>query len=174
MRLHKPSGRRRRNENSAAGGAKVSGLLHSLVQSQRRGFCRQISVSFAPPAPRLRAAPALLVLFRGFGNLRLPMTNATGRALFPCATPQAGRPSLRSCLCLASQLREPSHFACGYALVSLRAPRSPWPLLRSGPGLLGKSPGRPGRPGSMSPRFVCARSAAVSAGGIFIILQCLQ
>ena len=123
--------------------------------------------------------------FLGSTSLRLPWADAKGRALSCSAASQAGRPSLRSGLGLASQLREPTRFAYGFAWVSLRDPRSPQPLLRSGlwsarevdgpavPSRLiaGEPPpasrlyaAEPGRLTRTSPR-----SAAVSAGILFVI-----
>ncbi len=59
----------------------------------------------------------------GSGNLRLPMTNATGRALFPCAPSGAGafRLWLHACLPTGSTSRR---FACGFACLvpQLRQP----------------------------------------------------
>jgi len=69
-------------------------------------------------------APKPFGLLRGSTSLRLPGAFAEGHALSCSAASQAGRPSLRSGLCLASQLREPARFAYGFALVSLRMLRN--------------------------------------------------
>ncbi len=72
--LRKPSGRRRRNENSAAGGAKFCGKLFSRNPEVKSDSTGNFHLLFAPPARALGAAPAPLVLLRCSGShlRRLP------------------------------------------------------------------------------------------------------
>ncbi len=119
--LRKSSGRRRRNENSAAGGAKFSGKLFSR-NPEVKAIQPEISTCFLRRRPRaFGAGPAPLVLLRGSGNLRLPVVNDTGPALFPCAVSQAPAG-------LASRLHKPAA-SCGQRpsrALSCSALREPW------------------------------------------------
>ncbi len=81
---------------------------------------------FAPPAPRLRAAPAPLVLFRPSGAVGFHRPKQMPRLV---SLRHSGSPAV--CLRgsaspggLATQLGEPARFAYGFALVSPRTLRS--------------------------------------------------
>ncbi len=79
--LHKPSGRRRRNEHSAAGGAKVYGKCFDAGQAVIQSRNRKIPPLFCAAGPRLRRGPAPLVLFRGFANRLTAFRSAAPRAI---------------------------------------------------------------------------------------------
>ena len=106
-RLRKPSGRRRRNEYSAAGGAKflrqvnrMSGIRFFLKSPHENS-----ALDFAPPAPRRRRGAGAPCLASPSGSLRLPGGRCQARALSPSGTPAALRSAFAASRALAVSLR---------------------------------------------------------------------
>ncbi len=128
--------------SSAAGGVKFLRQKDEMpdITGFRNRLMKIPPLILRRPAPYLRRGAGAPCLASPSASLRLPSGRCQARALSPSGTPaarrsafvapQAGRPSLRSGLGLASQLRKPFRLRFALPLVLLRLLRSHlWCLL---------------------------------------------